>query len=149
MDLKLGIRLSKEDVYTLLTYFDYSSSEPLHESLDFYSYKDKLSENAFFILATESSQWIGFIAYYLNDEEKYIYVPQVVVVEGFKHKGVGHKMFNALYSHYWDCAKYETIRLEVLKDNIIGRKFYKKEGFVEVEDRGKRLLLSKELHALL
>ena len=115
IDLKSGIRLSKEEVIDLLEYFDDSSDRPLHEGLDFDAYSDKLSKYAYFTLAYLKNLCVGFIAYYLNDEGRFVYVPQVVVHKCGRHQGVGHLMFIELYAK---CAnKYRTVELEVLKDN--------------------------------
>jgi len=132
---------AKEEVLNLLTYFDDSSDIPLHEGLNFDKYSEKLSRYAYFVLAIENDKQLGFIAYYLNEEERYLYIPQIVVHKFGRHKGVGHIMMDSLndaYSNY-----YASFSLEVLKDNIIARKFYEREGFVPIEDRNEKLLLVK------
>lgn len=143
MDIHTGIRLSQSEVLSLLERFDDSSDEPLHESLDFDQYSKKLSLFAYFVIATEKNQQIGFIAYYLNDENYFAYIPQVVVHKSARHKGVGHSMFMDLY----ECIRinFLTLKLEVLKSNINARSFYEREGFVEISDHNERLLLEKKL----
>lgn len=144
MKIHTGLKLSQTEVLSLLEHFDDSSDEPLHESLDFYQYSKKLSQYAYFVIATEDKQQIGFIAYYLNDENHFAYIPQVVVHKSARHKGVGHSMFTVLY----ECIRnnFLTLKLEVLKSNINARAFYEREGFVESEDRYERLLLYKILN---
>ncbi len=143
MDIHTGVRLSQSEVLSLLKRFDDSSDEPLHESLDFDQYSKKLSLFAYFVIATEKNQQIGFIAYYLNDENHFAYIPQVVVHKSARHKGVGHFMFMDLY----ECIRinFLTLKLEVLKSNINARSFYEREGFVEISDHNERLLLEKRL----
>lgn len=143
MKVHTGLKLSQSEVLSLLEYFDDSSDEPLHESLDFYQYSKKLSLYAYFVVATEDNQQIGFIAYYLNDENHFAYIPQVVVHKSARHKGVGHSMFMVLY----ECIrnKFLTLKLEVLKSNINARAFYEREGFGEISDHNERLLLEKKL----
>lgn len=140
---KTNQRLTKEDVYNLLLYFDDSSDMPLSTGLDFDNYSDKLSQYAYFILAYDKTDLLGFVAYYLNNEGYFVYVPQVVVHKTGRHKGIGHKMFVALQNCL--CKRYKTIRLEVLKDNHNARDFYQREGFIPIEDRGKRILMQKKL----
>lgn len=143
MEIRTGLKLSQSEVLSLLNRSDDSSDTPLHEGLDFESYGKKLSDFAYFIIAYEDGQMIGFIAYYLNEEGKFAYVPQVVVHKDGRHKGVGHSMFAQLY----DSIKlnYSCVRLEVLKSNDNARNFYRREGFVKIEDHNERLLLQKNI----
>lgn len=143
MDILSGLKLSQSEVLSLLNRFDDSSDTPLHESLDFNAYSKKLSDFAFFIIAIENNLQIGFIAFYLNKEGHFAYVPQVVVHKDGRHKGVGHTMFVTLYNY--TRTYYNSIRLEVLKFNENACRFYVREGFVEIEDHNERLLLEKVL----
>ena len=142
MEIHTGIRLSQSEVLSLLERFDDSSDEPLHESLDFIQYSKKLSENAYFVIATEKNLQIGFIAYYLNDENHFAYVPQVVVHRNARHRGLGHTMFNILCDSL--STDIERIKLDV--SNFYARDFYQREGFFEIENRYERLLLHKILN---
>lgn len=144
-ELRINQRLTRLEVYKLLLYFDDSSDSYLHTGLDFNTYSEKLCKFAYFVLAFNRNETdlLGFIAYYLNDEGNFVYIPQVVVHKTGRHKGLGHKMFVALQNSL--CGKYETIRLEVLKDNDNAREFYKREGFTPIEDHSERLLMSKEI----
>lgn len=143
MKIENGQVLSVEQVLHLLQYFDDSSPVPLHEGLDFQKYSEKLSRYAKFILALDSEKLLGFIAYYLNEDGHFVYIPQIVVHHYGRHQGVGHKMLASLEDKYK--GFYDTIKLEVLKDNDNARCFYSRESFVEIEDHGERLLLSKKL----
>ncbi len=143
IEIKTGIRLAKEDVLDLLNYFDDSSDHPLHDGLDFEIYSDKLSTYAYFIVAYLDEKCVGFIAYYLNEEGRFAYIPQTVVHKDGRHRGVGHTMFEALYKSIM--GEYLTIRLEVLKSNTNARNFYTREGFVAIEDHNERLLLENKL----
>ena len=144
MNIVSNIKLSKEEVLRLLNRFDDSSDAPLHQGLDFESYSEKLSEHAWFVIAEEGGAQIGFIAYYLNDEGKFGYVPQVVVHREGRHQGIGHKMFEGLYEVLKD-RNFHTLKLEVLKSNQNARRFYEREGFGEIEDHCERVLLEKSL----
>lgn len=140
MVINVGERISKEEVLSLLAYFDNSSDHPLHEGLDFDSYSEKLSKFAYFVIASDDSSRLGFIAYYLNEDGRFVYIPQIVVHKDGRHKGIGHKMLQALKDSYSD--SFANIRLEVLKDNMNAKKFYEREGFTFEEDRAERLLLA-------
>ena len=143
MIIETNKKLDQAEVLSLLNYYDDSSDSPLHEGLDFNAYSKKLSDFAYFIIATENNHQIGFIAYYLNEEGRFAYVPQVVVHKDGRHKGLGHAMFDALYNI--NKKYYKSIRLEVLKSNVNARRFYAREGFEETEDHNERILLEKVL----
>ena len=141
MKIHSGLRLSQSEVLSLLNRFDDSSEKPLHEGIDFSTYSIKLSQYAYFIIAIENDLQMGFVAYYLNDDNHFAYVPQVVVHKEARHKGLGHSMFNVLCDSL--AANIECIKLEVLKSNFYARNFYQREGFSCVEDHSERLLLEK------
>ncbi len=143
MEIRIGVKLSKEEVLNLLAYFDDSSDIPLHEGLNFNTYSEKLSQNAYFVLAIENDKQLGFIAYYLNEEKRYLYIPQIVVHKLGRHKGIGHLMLSELFTLYK--KKFLEIRLEVLTINNNARKFYQREGFRELQFNKQRILLAKEL----
>lgn len=141
--IQIDVRLNSEEVKRLLEYFDDSSDIPLHLGLDIASYSEKLSKNAHFIIVWHNKKMVAFLAYYLNDDGRFVYVPQVIVHKEGRHRGLGHKMFEALGNNYSD--KYDIIQLEVLKENSNARRFYEREKFIEKEDRKERLLLCKNI----
>lgn len=143
MTIKYGLKLSQKKVYELLCYFDRSSDVPLSEGLDFNSYSKKLSDFAYFVIAYENKKMLGFLAYYLNTEGKFVYIPQIVVHETGRHMGIGHKMLLVLQQQY--CGVFSYIELEVLKDNQNARLFYGREGFVFKEDHIEKILLTKNI----
>ena len=143
MKIHSGLKLSKSEVLSLLKRFDDSSEIPLHEGIDFNTYSIKLSQYAFFVIAIENDLQMGFVAYYLNDENHFAYIPQVVVHKDARHIGLGHTMFNMLIESL--DTDIECIKLEVLKSNTYARNFYQREGFTIVEDHKERLLLVKKL----
>ena len=143
MEIRTGLRLSQSEVLNLLERFDDSSDSPLHVGLDFMTYSLKLSQYAYFVIATENEKQMAFIAYYLNDENHFAYIPQVVVHKDARHKGLGHTMFNMLIDSL--DTDIECIKLEVLKSNTYARNFYQREGFTRVEDHSERILLEKKI----
>lgn len=143
MDIQCDVRLNEKEVYNLLQYFDDSSDVLLHYGLEFTEYSKKLSMHARFVLAYNVGELIGFIAYYLNEEGKFVYVPQIVVHRHGRHKGCGHAMIETLVQCY--SSNYKSILLEVLLSNANARFFYEREGFEEIEIRKDRILLKKML----
>ena len=142
MELNVGIKLTSSEVLSLLQFFDDSSDRPLHEGLNFSSYSEKLSRHALFVLAKDGDELKGFIAYYLNEEGHFVYIPQIVVHKNARHSGLGHMMMTELIESVALLnGKYTQIQLEVLNENDNARNFYSREGFDAVEDRKERLLL--------
>lgn len=143
MKIQIDTHLAPKEVLALLLRFDDVFIEPLHESVDFADYSNKLSQFAHFVLVHDQDVLIGFIAYYLNDEGDFAYVSLTAVLPEWQHKGIGHLMFSSLYDYIF--GKYSFLNLEVMKTNVNARGFYKKEGFVMSEDRNEKLLLFKNI----
>lgn len=143
MTIKYNLKLSKEEVLTLLHYFDSSSDIPLSEGLDLVAYSEKLSNYAQFIIAYDEKEMLGFVAYYQNQEGSFVYVPQIVVHKLGRHKGIGHQMLFVL--QHQSKGVYFSIELEVLKDNMNARQFYEREGFELKQERETKLLLTKKI----
>jgi len=142
-DLDVEIRLSKEEVIKLLQNFGSTSGKQLMCDDAFYSYCVKLSERAFFLLIRNKDICLGYLAYYLNPEGKFIYATRAIVDGLERRKGIGHMMFDTLERYY--NKQYHSIRLEVLKSNSNAHSFYIQEGFYVSEDRKERLLLCKNI----
>lgn len=85
----------------------------------------------------------GFTAFYKNVDAKQLYVTLICVNKQLQGQGLGSKMLEVL-----DLLKgegFETIALEVVKTNKTAYQFYKKHGFIELEDRGEKFLMRKNI----
>lgn len=129
--------------YTLLQMCDQEFQPSLSQTMDLKKYAQKLSEKAQFVLALDKGEMAGFVAYYLNDEGHFIYVPLIWVSKVYQRRGIGQKLIGQLSE--LALIGYSSICLEVLKTNASALAFYKKEIFEEKEDRGEKLLLQKKL----
>ncbi len=129
--------------YTLLQMCDQEFQPSLSQTMDLKKYAQKLSEKAQFVLALDKGEMAGFVAYYLNDDGHFIYVPLIWVSKVYQRKGIGQN----LIGHLSELALigYSSICLEVLKTNTTALAFYKNEKFEEEEDRGEKFLLKKIL----
>ena len=114
---------------------------PLSESLDIYSYADKLYNHAHFISLLECDKIYGCLAYYLNDTEHFVYITFLWISEVIQRNGWGKKMFKYLQS--LTIGSFNEIRLEVTKMNSKALSFYLNIGFNIDEDREKKYLLKK------
>ena len=135
--------LENDAVDALLQMSDNEFVPSLSHSIDLKQYAKKLSENAQFVLAINKGEMAGFVAYYLNDEGQFIYVPLIWVSSRYQRQGIGEQLIGQLSS--LSLIGYTSILLEVLKTNKGALKFYQNEGFEKEEDRGEKLLLKKKL----
>lgn len=139
-------RLSFEFVYEMLKKMSSLFTPPMSESLDIEAYAKKLSDKAEFVVCMDKRDLLGFTAYYLNSEARQIYITLICVDSGYQAQGIGGKML----AHIAERAKsqdadYNTVALEVNKQNGKAHLFYLKQGFVEQEDRGEKLLMVKAI----
>lgn len=109
--------------------------------LDLEVYSHKLYTRASFIVCQHEDDIIAFTAFYQNEEAKQLYITLICVDKSFQRQGLGYKMLDSLMSLKAD--GFETIGLEVLKDNISAYNFYKRNGFMEQEDRREKFLMVK------
>lgn len=107
------------------------------------AYSEKLYAYASFVVCRDGKDVKGFAAFYKNVDANQLYVTLICVDKQFQGKGFGGKMLEVLES--LKCEGFETIALEVVKTNQAAYHFYKKQGFIEQEDRGKKFLMRKAL----
>lgn len=98
---------------------------------------------ASFVVCRDGKDVKGFTAYYKNVDAKQLYVTLICVDKQLQGQGLGSKMLEILES--LKDEGFEAIALEVVKTNQTAYHFYKKQGFIEQEDRGKKFLMRKTL----
>ena len=135
--------LSEKEFYHLMERVNLLFTPPISDAVDLRVYSHKLYTHASFIICKESNNIIGFTAFYKNKEEKQLYVSLICVESSCQSLGVGGKMLAMLSS--LKTEGFYSIGLEVVKTNKGAYNFYKKHGFIEHEDRGKKILMHKML----
>ena len=144
MNISFEIKLPVDDCLYLLG--ESFTPDELYSRVDIRQYADKLSEKAFFLLAEDNGEKQGFTAYYLNDEQSFVFITRIAVNESYRHYGLGRKMIEALSRFYSN--SFDAIELEVEKTNEVAKIFYRNMGFCIKEDRATKLLMRKELNVL-
>ena len=134
---------SKEGFLLLMKKADKLFTPPISEGIDLKAYSEKLYAYASFVVCRDGKDVKGFAAFYKNVDANQLYVTLICVDKQFQGKGFGGKMLEVLES--LKCEGFETIALEVVKTNQSAYHFYKKQGFIEQEDRGKKFLMRKAL----
>ena len=138
-------RLSYECTKKLLEEFDKEFSPCLSSKLDLSSYCAKLSENAMFLLCTEKEHRIGYIAFYENRTDNFVYITSFCIKKDYRGKSIAQDMIKELceYSKKRRCKK---IILEVRCNNERALHFYKKVSFHKLRETDKNtFVLSKSL----
>lgn len=98
---------------------------------------------ASFVVCRDGKDVKGFAAFYKNVDANQLYVTLICVDKQLHGQGIGSQMLETLES--LKSEGFETVALEVLKTNQTAYHFYKKQGFIEQEDRGKKFLMRKTL----
>lgn len=132
-------KLSFEETYEILQKGDADFDPPLSAVLDIEKYARKLSELAYFLLLEDDNQVRGCIAYYLNEEGRFVYISHYWVDAGVQRLHYGSRMLQELVFINGDY--YQEILLEVTKSNPALR-FYLNNGFTIKENRTEKYLLS-------
>lgn len=134
---------SKEGFLLLMKKADKLFTPPISEGIDLKAYSEKLYAYASFVVCRDGKDVKGFAAFYKNVDANQLYVTLICVDKQLQGQGLGSKMLEILES--LKDEGFEAIALEVVKTNQTAYTFYKKNGFVEQEDRGLKFLMQKEL----
>lgn len=114
-------------------------------NLNLEEYACKLKANAELVELWHNGKLVGLCACYMNNfEAKGAYISHIAILETYR----GLKLGEYLISQVEQKAKskgFDSMQLEVSKDNTAAYRFYQKMGYEPKEDRGVKLLLRKEL----
>lgn len=114
---------------------------------DHAAYFAKLEKYAELVIHYGQEHELGFVFFYCNDPyKKNAYITLIAVTPEARGKGIGF----ALISYVLNVAKargFSFCQLEVRKDNLKAINLYKKLGFLPIEDRGEKVLMSAPLNS--
>lgn len=100
----------------------------LSSYVDIDKYAEKLYDKAQRIEIWENGYLKGLLAYYLNTEDRFVFITNVSVSPEIMGAGVASKMIKRLIED--NTGIIDVIRLEVNAGNERARRFYKKNGFI-------------------
>lgn len=115
---------------------------------DPYQFAEKLAKfGDCFLLARETGEgacdYFGGAFGYIND-----YVSRIAYVSflgvSIGRNGLGGLLHDA-FCQFAIQRGFSNVRLEVSKTNVIAVNFYRKNGYVPIEDRGQKILLERRL----
>lgn len=128
--------------FLLMTYEDFSD---LKDRSIIEDRAQKLSSFASFITCrTDDGNILGMIAFYANCPPL-AYITHVSVMKSVRHLGLFKRMFNKLKIETKN-RNFTTMRLEVLKDNLIAQICYQNSGFNIIhKDSNNSIIMEKNL----
>ncbi|EPY2277510.1 GNAT family N-acetyltransferase [Clostridium sporogenes] len=112
-------------IYEFDKVFEPSLSERIS---DLNAYAEKLYKKAVIFAVTEQDNFIGFVAFYVNKNDKISYLTQIGVKENLQNKNIGKTLLELCIKISRDNG-ITSIKLEVFNNNIKAIEFYKKYGF--------------------
>ena len=133
---KLSIKqlTSTSEIVELLNNFNNDFLPPIVNRVDnIKEYAEKLNDNAFVYVA-KTDKNLGFATLYANDyKERMAYISFIGVHSNSRNKKIGTKLLDICYRQA-KRQKMKYIKLRVQKNNFKAQKFYKKNGFVFLEE---------------
>lgn len=137
--------LDRDEAERVIRLGEDSFASPLSEAIDLPKMAEKWSRFAkFLVIRDNNSSIAATLVYYENIEGHYIYIPHFVVLKEHRHLGLGHYAINYLIENAG--FRYNSIRLEVRKDNANAIRFYEREGFYIIEHRETSYLMNKYIN---
>lgn len=118
---------------------------PYHQRVDLREYALKLEKYATHFVSKVDHVITGFLACYLNDNQRKIgYISYLCVDKEFQKSGLGQSLMEEAIK--FTCSiGFIAITLEVDKINLGALKFYSSFGFVKSNEKHSTFLLTKQL----
>lgn len=120
-----------ERLFSILNDFNFIFKPELTErilSLEVYS--QKILSNGYAYAVVDGENTVGFITFYINDEE--IFIALIAVEEKYRGNNIGSKLLEYI-EEICRTNRISNIRLEVDDDNSTALSFYFKNGFKKLK----------------
>lgn len=134
-------RINKEEVLDLLIKCSNSFNPPLSQNIPYTleEYATKLSTYASFIVCRNLGSIVGFLAYYVNIDGLFAYIPQIWVSDEHQRQGIGSSLIKVLIRNL--PQEIHSIRLEVRRANNKALSFYLKSNYHLIEEHDGKCLM--------
>lgn len=130
---------------SIIELLGYLQSTPLVSKVDIKNYVNKVHLNATFFVARENGRIIGINIVYFNDlVTKQGYITYIHVDEKYRKQGIGRELLQKSIE-YGLQHEFESIRLEVRKNNAVAMRLYSQEGFVIVAEKELSYYMQKNI----
>lgn len=146
VDVRYKIKTATiKDVFEHLVKCNENFIPPLDQKVDMAAYSQKIAKNSITFEAWVNDELAGLIAAYFNDEKKQSgFITNVSTLKKYAGNRIAsHLMENCI--SYGVQQQFSEISLEVLEDNIIAIKLYKKYGFHPTGNKGNLMTMKKKL----
>ena len=100
------------------------------------------SEDLIYVAEAEKEP-VAFLSVQVYREDGYMYLDDLSVTERYRDKGIGTKLIR-MAENYADEIGIPAIVFHVEKSNVRAHQLYKKLGYQDHEDQGKRIMMVKD-----
>lgn len=136
----MHIQIGNISEYDLLSYL---KNTPISHDVNIVEYTHKVFTHATLFIAQENDAIIGLCIVYINDlMSRQAYVTYLYVDENFRNKSIGKTLLQTAIE--FSCNhKFDTIALEVRKDNSNAIRLYSKLGFITYKETERSYMMQK------
>lgn len=135
---------NRNKIDSIIKYCDDAFENPVSKRPYYSDLLDKISTKSIFLYAYKK-QVLGYCSFYANDEDsKTGYISLLAIKQNFQNQHIGSYLLNNCLDVI-KSKKFISCSLEVNKDNESGIRFYKKNGFIFLEDKTNSIIMNKKL----
>ena len=139
----MHIQIGNISEYDLLSYL---KNTPISHDVNIVEYTHKVFTHATLFIARENDAIIGLCIVYINDlMSRQAYVTYLYVDENFRNKGIGRTLLETAIE-YSRNQKFDTIALEVRKDNFSAKRLYSSLGFMTYQETDRSYYMQKAIN---
>ncbi|RLA79190.1 MAG: hypothetical protein DRG78_13450 [Epsilonproteobacteria bacterium] len=137
--------LRKDDILNYLLCCNKDFIPVLDLNTDLNEFSDKIFENTITFEAWNKQTLIGLTSAYFNDFENQTgFINHVSVLKEYRRKHISKSLLTQCIN-YAIKKGFESIKLEVTKDNMAAIDLYNKLGFFSEKNINKKILMKKQL----
>lgn len=119
-----------DEIFIHLSKCEYDFKPNLSSYVDLNLYSKKLFEKAERFEVWKNESLIGLLAVYINKNDNSLFISNLSLDKELRGQNIGTKLIDFMLNDFkTNNIFFESIRLEVKKDNIIAIKFYERYGF--------------------
>jgi ribosomal protein S18 acetylase RimI-like enzyme len=148
MSRKVEFRLnsaSQQQIAEHLSLCDAGFVPPLSSRVEIENYARKISSNAVKFEAWMDESLVGLVALYCNDAgHRLAYITNVSVLGRSRGKRIASHLIERCIEYLRD-AEFETVELEVDKDNTAAVRIYERYGFLVNKSDGRTVAMRLDL----
>ena len=139
----MHIQIGNISEHDLLSYL---KKTPITYDVNIVEYTHKVFAHATLFIALEKDSILGLCIVYINDiQSRQAYVTYIYVDENSRNKGIGRTLLETAIE-YSRNHKFNTIALEVRKDNFSAKRLYSSLGFMTYQETDRSYYMQKAIN---